>query len=154
MTQDQKTVGAGVGMPAALHLDAYGREISEAFGDVPYLVGSATRTKQWRDVDVRLILADAEFDALFPAHNHPDKTDGRWSLICAAIAELGRQRTGLPIDFQIQRQTDANRLYDGPRHPLGLYATRGDSPPTAENTTQSDCAECSHTDNRAPRQQP
>lgn len=110
----------GVGMPAFLHLNTFGREIGEAFGRLPYLVGSAARGKQWRDVDVRLMLPDDEFDALFPGHTKPDSVDGRWSLLCAAISELGRFRTGLPIDFQFQRTSDANERYDGVRHALGL----------------------------------
>jgi FAD/FMN-containing dehydrogenase len=40
----------GVGMPAALHLDAFGREIEDAFGHLPYLVGTAAYGKQWRDL--------------------------------------------------------------------------------------------------------
>lgn len=125
MTQPPETGGFGVGMPATLHLNAFAREIMEAFGEIPYMVGSATRTKKWRDVDIRLLLADDDFDHLFPGHTTPGRTDGLWSLLCAAIAELGKQRTGLPIDFQIQRLSDADALYDGPRHPLGLYHRRG-----------------------------
>ena len=117
----RETGAAGVGMPATLHLQAFGREIEAAFGHLPYLVGSAARSKTWRDVDVRLMLPDDEFDALFPGHIKPDRVNAKWSLICAAISELGRQRTGLPIDFQIQRMTDANDRYDGVRHALGLH---------------------------------
>ncbi|MFE6126646.1 hypothetical protein ACFQ6Q_00015 [Streptomyces sp. NPDC056437] len=108
-------------MPATLHLHAFGREIEAAFGHLPYLVGSAARGKTWRDVDVRLMLPDREFDALFPGHHRPDYTDGRWALLCAAISELGRVRTGLPIDFQIQRASNANQAYPGVRHALGLH---------------------------------
>jgi hypothetical protein len=111
----------GVGMPAVLHLNAFGRDIDAAFGHLPYLVGTAASLKHWRDVDVRLILPDDEFDALFPGHTTPDYTDARWALMCAAFAELGKVRTRLPIDFQIQRQTEANARYGGcVRHPLGL----------------------------------
>jgi predicted nucleotidyltransferase len=118
----RETGAAGVGMPATLHLHAFGREIAEAFGgELPYLVGSAARGKAWRDVDVRLILPDNEYDALFPGHAKPDHVDGRWALLCAAISELGTLRTGLPIDFQIQRMSEANDLYgSGVRHALGL----------------------------------
>lgn len=117
----------GVGMPAGLHLDAFGREINDAFGHLPYLVGSATTSKTWRDVDVRLILPDDEFDALFPDLRPPARSDPMWALMCAALSELARMRTGLPVDFQIQRQTDANKRYDisCARHALGLYAAGG-----------------------------
>ncbi|NUO43678.1 MAG: hypothetical protein HOV82_16770 [Streptomyces sp.] len=115
----------GVGMPAALHLDAFGREVDAAFGHLPYLVGSATRGKQWRDVDVRLILPDDEFDALFPPVEPGQFPDGLWGLLCAAISELARQRTGLPVDFQIQRQSYANDRHPGPRMALGLHDRNG-----------------------------
>lgn len=115
----------GVGMPAALHLEAFGREINDAFGHLPYLVGSAALGKQWRDVDVRLILPDDEFDALFPTHVHPSHQDGKWGLLCAGISELARFRTGLPVDFQIQRQSYANDRYPGPRLAIGIHDRNG-----------------------------
>lgn len=114
----------GVGMPAALHLDAFGREIEAAFGHLPYLVGTAAIGKTWRDVDVRPILPDDEFDALLPPVEQ-GQPDGRWGLLCAAISELARIRTGLPVDFQIQRQTYANNRYPGVRHALGLHDRNG-----------------------------
>lgn len=116
----KETGAAGVGMPALLHLDAWARELGDAFGHTPYLVGSAARGKVWRDVDVRLMLPDDEFDAMFPGHAKPDRTDSRWALLCAAISELGRVRTGLPIDFQLQRVSDANARHAGVRHALGM----------------------------------
>lgn len=122
---NRKMGAIGVGMPALLHLNAFGRELHEAFGEYAYLVGSAAVGKQWRDVDVRLMLSDEEFDALFPDHTRPGRCDGRWSLVCAAISDLGKSRTGLPIDFQIQRTSEANELYGSEvRQALGLYLNR------------------------------
>jgi hypothetical protein len=125
MPRRRKTGAIGVGMPHLLHLNAFGRELHEAFGEYAYLVGSAAVGKTWRDVDVRLMLGDDDFDALFPGHVNPGRCDGKWSLLCAAISELGRLRTGLPIDFQIQRTSEANDLYGGGvRQALGLYLSR------------------------------
>jgi len=129
-TPPRPVATVGVGMPAALHLDAFAREINEAFGHIPYLVGTAAQGKQWRDVDVRLILPDDEFDHLFADATHPGgryriQGNAMWALLCTALADLARQRTGLPIDFQIQRATEANAKYDGPRVPLGLYVAGG-----------------------------
>lgn len=116
----------GVGMPAMLHLEAFGREIKDAFGHLPYLVGTAAISKTWRDVDVRLIVPDDEFEILFPQHRRPSRLDGRWGLMCAAISELARVRTGLPVDFQIQSMTHANTRYPkGARHPLGIHDRNG-----------------------------
>ena len=126
MTANHTSIGiVGVGMSAMLHLEAFGREVRDAFGAFPYLVGSAAVGKEWRDVDVRLMLPDDEFDALFPMHRKPDRQDGKWGLICAALSELGRLRTGLPVDFQIQRTTWANERYNGPRHALGIHDRNG-----------------------------
>lgn len=46
----------GVGGPGLIHLNHFGALIRDAYNEVPYLVGSAARGKQWRDVDVRLML--------------------------------------------------------------------------------------------------
>lgn len=126
--QPSRGVGPiGVGMPACLHLDAFGREIHDAFDSFPMLVGSSAYSKTWRDIDLRLILPDAQFDALFPKLVAPSRTNPMWSLMCAALSELGRVRTGLPVDFQIQRMTDANKRYDQThvRYAVGLYVDGG-----------------------------
>ena len=100
-----------VGMPAALMLHEFGSQVWHAFGEPPYLVGSALRGKQWRDVDVRLILEDKEYerlglgDPLYPQQN------GKWVALVMAFSALGKQMTGLPIDFQIQQMTRANKEY-------------------------------------------
>jgi hypothetical protein len=89
--------------------------IAEAFGSLPYLVGSVTERPDYRDIDLRLILTDEDFDHWFR---------GRvmlWSLICLTIGRHLASATGLPIDFQIQRRTEANEKHpDGARHPLGM----------------------------------
>jgi hypothetical protein len=110
------------------HLDLACQVIHNAFGQPPYLVGSAGIgcTGPYRDVDIRLMLDDAEFAALCP-------TRARWELLCLSFGAYLSERTGLPIDFQIQRTTEANERYGGkPRNPLGmdrLYAGGGDATP-------------------------
>lgn len=115
----------GTGMPQSTLLEAFGQWIYDAFGETPYHVGSSTHGKTWRDVDVRLMLDDDEFHALFPGYRDADQRDAKWALICAAISELGKRLTGLPVDFQIQRATTANELYGSAaghyRNPLWLY---------------------------------
>ncbi len=103
--------------------------IARAYG-MPYLVGSAGigGHKGWHDVDVRLILSDEEFDALC-------STVARWELLSIAIGDYLRRRTRLPIDFQIQRQTEANAKHSKPRNPLGggrVLAGLGDATPFAK----------------------
>lgn len=115
----------GVGMPAALLLEEFGNQVWHAFGTPPYLVGSALAGKVWRDVDIRLILDDETYAALglgdpkFPHHN------GKWAALCLAFSALGKQMTGLPIDFQIQEQTYANAAFEKqPRSALGMVDLR------------------------------
>jgi hypothetical protein len=108
-------------------LDAACRMIYRAFG-TPYLVGSAGigGKSSWRDVDVRLMLDDEEFDKVCP-------TLQRWELLSLAIGDYLRKETGLPVDFQIQRTTEANAKHGGkPRNPLGMrrnFAAGGDATP-------------------------
>lgn len=109
-------------MPAGLLLDLFGSVVWDAFGSPPCLVGSAVASKAWRDVDVRLILGDDDFAAMFGAF--PPPHGGKWAALCMAFSALGKQMTGLPVDFQIQQQTDANANHQGPRHALGLIEAR------------------------------
>lgn len=96
-------------------LEEWCRNVRIAFdGATPYLVGSATTRPDYRDVDLRLILADEIFDA-------------QWSdwvkvrLVNRAISIWGQEETGLPIDFQIQRRTEASAEFGHEaRHPMGI----------------------------------
>lgn len=102
--------------------------VSRAFGTHPYLVGSAgigNDGTAYRDVDVRLMLSDADFAAACP-------TRERWELLSLVIGAYLRERTGLPVDFQIQRTREANERYPGGRNPLGtgrVFAGGGDGTP-------------------------
>lgn len=105
------------GMPAGIWLAKFGVIVRDYFGHVAYHVGSSLERKDWRDVDVRLILPDEEFTARFGrVHNTANR---KLAAITLAFAALGREMTGLPIDFQIQPQTWANEHYSGqPRSAL------------------------------------
>lgn len=111
-----------VGAPAIFVLETACRQINEAFGGFGcYLVGSSLERPDWRDVDVRYIMTDEEFAVMFPdvvgdmwEHN------SRWLLLTMSISSHLSKLTGLPIDFQFQRQSHANKKYSGQRHALGL----------------------------------
>jgi hypothetical protein len=80
-----------------------------------------------RDVDVRLIMADEPYDKLADAVGLP----AIWFL-GLAIGQYLASLTGMPIDFQFQRATQANKLYGGKRrNPLGVRGLgnyQGDCP--------------------------
>lgn len=94
-------------------LRAWGRELYHAFGEMPYLVGSALRTKDWRDVDVRIMLDGDKYDMLIRYINP--------RILNLSLSLWGQKATGLPIDCQVQQVWSANEDYgDQPRDPLAL----------------------------------
>jgi len=111
----------GTGMPASLWLDEFGLLVYHVFGTHPYLVGSALEGKQWRDVDVRVILEDSIWEKM--KLGKPDERNPKWVALCLAFATLGQKMTDLPIDFQIQQQSYANEHNkDKPRSALGIMS--------------------------------
>lgn len=105
-------------MPAGIWLTKFGVIVTDYFGHVPYQVGSSLDRKDWRDVDVRLILPDEEFAERFGDRFQSAETNPKLAAITLAFAALGTAMTGLPIDFQIQPQTYANKLYPNKRSAL------------------------------------
>lgn len=110
----------GVGMPQSLLLEEFGALVTDAFGHHPYHVGSSVLGKDWRDVDVRLILDDAEYASLGLGTPNQPHSNARWVALCRAFSALGKEVTGLPIDFQIQQQSLANEEDKGLRSALGV----------------------------------
>lgn len=99
-------------MPQEILLRVFGRYVYAAFGEMPYHVGSSLRQKDgWRDVDVRVMLEDAEWDRLGLGDPRNPQTNAKWTAITLAWSAFGRQFTGLPIDFQLQRRTEANEEF-------------------------------------------
>lgn len=100
-------------------LDLACRPISAVFGGFsgPYLVGSVQERTAGpsSDVDLRLILKDDIYDSLMTG-----TPEGFATLLDFALSAYVRELTGLPIDFQVQRATQANDLHAGKqRNPLG-----------------------------------
>ncbi len=85
-----------------------------------YLVGSAGERPNFWDVDVRFVMRDDEYDHMFKNPEGGWK-DGLWSLMCTTISLWLSQQSGLQVDFQIQRQTQANAKHGGKsRNALGI----------------------------------
>lgn len=103
-------------MPAGIWLAKFGVIVRDYFGHMAYHVGSSLHRKDWRDVDVRLILPDDEFEARFGrVRNTANK---KLAAVTLAFCALGKEMTGLPVDFQIQPESWANAQYNGPRSAL------------------------------------
>lgn len=107
--------------PHAFNLQMACCIVAQAFGFCVYLVGSSLERRDYRDVDVRCILPDEEFDRFFGKDCRPQH-DPRWSLMCSAVSLYLQQHSGLPVDFQFQRMSEANAEYPGQRrHALGVF---------------------------------
>ena len=124
----------GVGMPASIWLQEFGSLVWAAFGDPPYHVGSSLANKDgWRDVDVRMMLSREEWDRWgFGDPKRPHDSE-KWQAVCLAFSALGKQMTGLPIDFQVQEVETANAENPkGGRSALGITPRRRYQPPCCE----------------------
>jgi hypothetical protein len=102
-------------------LDYACRWVAEAWCEVPWLVGSCLARADYRDVDVRLTLADERFLATFPNVADPANPfqDPLYWLICTAVSEHLSTVSGLTVDFQLQAKSVAD-TYHGERVALGL----------------------------------
>lgn len=79
----------------------------------PYQVGSSQERKDWHDIDLRVLLKDDEYDSISKS------IDLR--VVSIAISLWGQKVTGLPIDYQIQRMSDANEEFNGrPRNAVAI----------------------------------
>lgn len=131
MTDRATTTDKTSYMPSPLalfKLREFGAAITDCIGETPYLVGSILRERSgWRDVDVRVMVDDETFAAIF-GEDDVWITNGRLRLINMALSALGEQMTGLPVDCQIQQASEANAHYGGERRdpliPLGAHPRR------------------------------
>jgi hypothetical protein len=100
------------------------RPIREAFGGPPYLVGSVLTRPDYRDIDLRLILDDDVFEAMFGEHDGLITTRKATALLLLniAVSDLIQRAANppAPIDFQFQSMTQANVPDHGMRNPMGM----------------------------------
>jgi hypothetical protein len=109
-----------VGMPAALYLDQYARHLRAAFGVDAYLVGSALKTKEWHDLDVRVTLSDdawAEYGFGAPGDRY---RNAKWVSLCLAYSVLGQSMTGHIVDFQLSQDSWEQVHCNGAKELIGL----------------------------------
>lgn len=114
---------SGIGPHQQLLLDQFGQLVEAAWGELGYRVGSSTRGTDWRDIDIRVMVSNEEYERRLGTiwqegrrHQHlPYRAE------MLAWSTLGQQMSGLPIDFQVQRLSEADAKYpDGLRIPIGL----------------------------------
>ncbi len=112
-----------IGQPAHLHLDAACTLLHHAYGPC-YLVGRCLTHRDYRHVDIRIILPDAEFAAEFGAGYEQARRTPRWICLCAGLGAYVAQATGLLVDLQIQSQAWSDRWFAAERRvPVGALLT-------------------------------
>lgn len=79
-----------------------------------YHVGSSLERSDYRDVDLRCLLDDSEYERIIGGN------EIRLSFLNVVISEWLQARTGLPIDFQFQKRTEANKEFNGMRSFIGV----------------------------------
>jgi len=126
-----------IGAPEFFCLNGACRIVEEAFNfsHGTYLVGSSLHKRDYRDVDVRTILPDVEYDRLFPEKFGSDWRHPLWSFMCSSMSLYLSRHSGLKIDFQIQRMTEANAEYPSPEHErcaIGQFVYRAPPKETPE----------------------
>ena len=113
-----------IGAPQIFNLQAACAILVAAYGPTLYLVGSSLARRDFRDVDIRCLLDDADFARRFGPDTRPSHYNPRLAVENAALSEWLAARTRLPIDFQFQPLTEANAKYPGPRSALGVFWQR------------------------------
>ena len=81
-----------------------------------FLVGSALHRRDFRDVDIRLMLRKEDYRRLFPKAPANPQGNITWDLLCVAISDFLARQCGLHIDFQIQEMDWANEQFPHPDH--------------------------------------
>jgi hypothetical protein len=99
-----------VGFPAFIKLyKMYGQLLRDAFDTMNvYHVGSSVKQKNTRDVDVVVMLEDLIFEKMF---DYATPEGPKWEAYCFAFSCLGKEVTGLNIDFKIQPVSWANEKF-------------------------------------------
>ncbi len=98
----------GCGSPGWMKLERFGDVCRQAFGVDAWLVGSAITKKRPRDVDVRMKFSRVHFVQLFGRLEAYGDAYSAWGAMCLAFSSLGKEMTGLKIDFQIQHSAAWN----------------------------------------------
>ncbi len=92
-------------------LDHACKILSQTFHYNVYLVGSVLTKPNFRDVDLRCMLEDEDYDKLFMSPYKDLNCDHMRQVMNISISAWLKSVTGLPIDFQFQKTSEANKEY-------------------------------------------
>jgi hypothetical protein len=109
----------GVGMPQWLALNEFGAWVHMAYGTRPFLVGSALKRRDPRDIDVRLILTTEDFQRYLGNPGMINQPHTPWAILTHLWAGLLTRTIGARGDFQIVTEEHARPYSAYPRIELG-----------------------------------
>jgi len=108
-----------IGQPGHMRLEIACALIHHAYGPC-YLVGRCLTHRDYRHVDIRVILDDQAFLAEFGVPYETARHTPRWLCLSVGLSAYMAQATGLPVDLQIQSQTWSDLWFaDERRVPVG-----------------------------------
>lgn len=113
-----------VGVPAIFELTMACNVLIRAYGASIYHVGSSLQRPDWRDVDLVMILDDADFAREFPnapLHSAAWEHDPKWLVLTVSLSKWLAKKAGVPVDFKFQPRTFANERHTGPRNQIGRF---------------------------------
>ena len=90
--------------------------VLNGFGFGTYHVGSSLSKPDYHDVDLRCIMPDDDYDSRFLG----ETAEQQLKFLNTAVSDWIAARTGLPIDFQFQRASNANAEFTGRRNAVGM----------------------------------
>jgi hypothetical protein len=113
----EKPRSCWLGVSELYRLDSACARLQALYPFQVYLVGSVLERRNYRDVDIRLLITDKKWS------RHLSR---EWLFFNAAISDQLAAATGLPIDFQFQSRTEWDMYKDRPVRPLGHLPRRKD----------------------------
>lgn len=103
------------------NLDQAVKVLGQTFHYNVYLVGSVLTRPNFRDVDLRCMLDDEDYDKLFSSSYNDLNCDHMRKVMNISISSWLKSLTGLPVDFQFQKTSEANKEFPRqPRSSIGL----------------------------------
>lgn len=116
----------------AAMLGMFGRVVRDAWQEQPYQVGSSLEDGEIpRDIDVRVMISDADFARRFPGTNPEARhVCAQWRAQMMVWSQWGFYLTGLNIDFQVEPNDEANERFPTQRRqPIGLTLVQPEEVP-------------------------
>lgn len=138
----RQQLNANIGLDRSFQLTAFAQAVKAAWPDATIGInGSALTSKEWRDIDLHVLLPHEQCKALMPSAD----TGPAWYLVAAALTALATEMVGARCEVRVTWGWD-----EYPEPPLDLLSTTPaaaslvDPAPTKVCTDDHGDWECNH----------